>query len=65
MNMLNIAHKKPLKTAMFCTQVHLQFFTVFFHSPTPFARREKLGHYMLIKMYEILKKYSPGNDIFI
>lgn len=43
------------------------FFTVFLHSPKPFARCKKQGHYMLIKMSEVLKKkkYRPGNDIFI
>ena len=30
MNMLDIAHKKSLKTAGFCTQVYVQFFTVLF-----------------------------------
>lgn len=33
-----------------------RIFPVFSHSPIPLARGEKLGHYMLIKMSEILKK---------
>lgn len=64
-NVLNIAHEKPLKTAVFCPQVYLQFFTAFFHSPVPFARCEKLGYYMLIKMSEIFLKNTDQEMIFL
>lgn len=39
------------------------FFTVFLHSPKPFARCKKQGHYMLIKMSEVLKKKNTDQEM--
>lgn len=64
-NVLSITHKEPQKSTTFCAQVCLEFFTIFFHSSTLFARCEKLEHSRLIKMSEMLKKYKSGDGIFI
>ena len=56
MNVLNTAHKKPLKTAGFEHRYTCSFSLYSFQSPTPFTTCENLGYYMLIKMSEIVKK---------
>lgn len=65
MNVLNTAHKEPLKTAGFEHRYTCSFSLCSFQSPTPFTTCENLGYYMLIKMSEIVKKNTDQEMIFL